>query len=575
MELYSYHVFLFPFQWYFTGTQTRHKTLEERTDLKELLKLFDHTEWEKRPYKTDTVMNYNEYNYFYDMARKVLFDEGKMSFDTKDKEQPLLANLFYNIPADTYTYNFKVCTDDQNNVYKEYSLHIDSVILHLYSTGVGVLSFHLNNRLEHQRDKDDILRINQGGRRLYPPFFGLDSKFVGKQEQFDINDFSAGIELTMKKELAKEFRVISDEGTEDFEIYRNSKGFASNPFQLPNHLKYLFRGLPITVDEEDFRSSELKVFLSPLLDDRMFVICWYGNDEIIDELKANEDYHCKDENGKLTYLQSEWWYKFMFNDQKNATCKNQEMMRNLIRKHTYTRWSDYGTFFGVNRYSFVCLTGSLEHLKQPWINAAFIVNHMQTMYYKLCELCLVQRACILRFSDEVAGISAMKDNKKISLSERVSNLYKQYLRFVNRIYFREVTAQEQGIELYNMMQEHMQIERNVKDLDDEIEELHNYISLIDEQKQSRNIELLTIIGALFILPTFIINFFGLIIVPPLVAKAEIYKSAYWLLLPLVFGPLIYLFIGLQRKKKWGVIVFLYGLVGLTLACSLLYFLTFK
>ncbi len=573
--LYSYHVFLFPFQWYFTGVEMKNKTLEERTCLDRLVNLFKGTKWINKPYKTDTVLNYNEYNYFYDMARKALFDEekdkDKDKGKDKDKNEALLANLFYEIPADTYRYSFKVCTDGRNNVYKEYSLHIDSIILHLYSTGVGVLSFHLNNRLKHQSGSDDILNINQAGRRLYPPFFAMDSKFVGTQEQFGINDFSAGLDITMKKELAREFRVIADEGTEDFETYRRPEGFASNPFQLPAHLKFLLRGIPLTVDKTETELPETRVFLSPLLDDRMFVICWYGNDEIIKELHANPTDHCKDKVGQLTYLQSDWWYKFMFNDQKDNTCQNQLMMRNLIRKHTYTRWSDYGTFYGVNRYSFVCLTAELPSLRGN--NAAFIVNHMQTMYYKLCELCLVQRACILRFSDEVARISAMEDEH---VSEQVSNLYKQYLRFVNRVYFREVTAQEQGIELYNMMQEHMQIERNVKDLDQEIEELHSYITLVEDQKQSRNIELLTIIGALFILPTFIISFVGMIIYPPLLAEKQMnLQNPLWLLLPLALGPLIYLFIARRRKSKRSVLVFLYGLVILTLIFSIIYRFTIQ
>ena len=169
----------------------------------------------------------------------------------------------------------------------------------------------------------------------------------------------------------------------------------------------------------------------------------------------------------------------------------------LTKKHTYKRWSDYGTLYGINRYSFVCLTSSLDSLKKS--GSAFIVPHIQTMYYKMAELCLVQRACLLRFSDEVAGISAMDDQNKIFITERVSSLYKQYLRFVNRIYFREITAQEQGIEMYQMMQDSMSIEHNVKALNAEIQELHSYTSLIQEQKQNRNIAFLTIIGAIFIL----------------------------------------------------------------------------
>lgn len=43
----------------------------------------------------------------------------------------------------------------------------------------------------------------------------------------------------------------------------------------------------------------------------------------------------------------------------------------------------------------------------------------------------------------------------------------------------------------------MQIERNVKDLDIEIKELHTYVSLTQDQKQNRNIELLTIIKTIY------------------------------------------------------------------------------
>jgi hypothetical protein len=564
MELYSYHVFLFPFQWHFIGKEMEDKTLEQRTCLKDFVSLFKGTQWNQMPYKTDTILNYNEFNYFYGMVRDVLFDQGNQPTD-----ESIISNLFYNIQPDTHTYNFKVCTDGFKKIYKSYSLHIDSIILHLYSTGVGVLSFHLNNRIKEQSDRDDILNINQAGRRIYPPYFGMENNMIGTQAQYDFKDFSFGLDIVQQKELAPEFSVISDLHFDDFRSYRNPENFRTNPFQLPVHISLLFKGIPLTVDKTDSKSTVRKIYLNPLLDDRMFVLCWYGNDEIVNELKANDNDHCKDKDGNLLYLDNDWWYKFMFNDQKQATCQNVEMKRNLIKKHTYTRWSDYGTFYGVNRYSFVCLTGSLEHLKKPWVNAAFLVNHMQTMYYKLCELCLVQRACIIRFSEEVAGISSMKDNEKLSLTDRIGNLYQQYMRFVNRIYFREVTAQEQGIELYNMLQRHMQIERNVKDLDNEIKELHSYITLIHEQKQSRNIELLTIIGSLFIMPTFIISFVGMIIYPEY--PRHLHSPWEFLLLsPLLVGPVIYYLIDPKRAKKWmwWLVLFTIG-VGVTLLGFLL------
>lgn len=542
MELYSYHVFLFPFQWQFAGMEMKNKTLEERTCLKELLDLFKDTPWKRGKYKTNTVLNYNEYNYFYSMARDVLFDQGE------NLDIAIVANLMYAIPSDTYSYNFQVCTDGYKKTYKNYSLHIDSILIHLYSTGVGVLSFHLNNRIKDQSNPDDILNINQVGRRLYPPFFGIDANLVGTQAQFECKDFEKGLEYVKTKELAVNISVISDTTFEDFGRYTNPANFGCNPFQVPNHISFLFQNIPITVDKANFKAKARMVYINPLLDDRMFVLCWYGNNEIVKRLNLNFNEHGKDENGKLIYLCDDWWYKFMFNDQKDSTCQNLGMKEELINKHTYTRWSDYGTLYGINRYSFVCLTENLESLKKN--NAHFIINHLQTMYYKLCELCLVQRACLLRFSDEVTHISKMRNDKKISLTDRVSNLYQQYLRFVNRIYFREVTAQEQGIELYNMLQEHMQIEKNVKELDNEIKELHSYISLLQSQKLSRNIELITIIGAMFIMPSFVLSFTGVILLPQFKDHKLQQWESFLFLLPLLVGPVIYYMIDRKRAKKW-------------------------
>lgn len=72
-SLYSYHVFLFPFQWQFVGMEMKNKTLEERTCLKDLVNLFKDTSWKSGKYAPDTILNYNEYNYFYDVVREQVF----------------------------------------------------------------------------------------------------------------------------------------------------------------------------------------------------------------------------------------------------------------------------------------------------------------------------------------------------------------------------------------------------------------------------------------------------------------------------------------------------------------------
>ena len=88
-------------------------------------------------------------------------------------------------------------------------------------------------------------------------------------------------------------------------------------------------------------------------------------------------------------------------------------------------------------------------------------------------------------------------------------MHSKYLRFINQLYFREVTAQEQGIEMYDMMANSMAIERDVKRLDEEIEKLHQRIRLKEDKKTNESLYLLTVLGALFVFPSLITSFFGM------------------------------------------------------------------
>lgn len=502
-ELYSYHAFLFPFQWFYTGEKYLDTVLEEKTDPAEFVEMLEQTQWKRNAFVPDTILKYNEYNYFYDTVRNILFDQ------ETGRDQRFLFHFEYDIPADLWTYRFRVHIEQKDGSYlaKDYTLHIDSINLHLYNTGVGVLSFHLNNRLEGQKEKEDILNINQYGRRFYPPFFGMNTDLIGTDAQYTDASFEKGLDIVQKSELAAQVAIEDDGYIEDFSRYTDYSHFKKNPFQMPAHFKHLFQGIPITTNKPKSDEPGTNIFISPLLDDRMFVVCWYGNDEISEAIKPNKDF-----NGKISgypYKTHNWWYKYLFIDGNLTTCQNDEMLKGLIEQHTNARWVNYGTLYGVSRYSLVSLTGSLEHLKKPYINAAFLVNHVQTMYYKISELCLVQRSSVLRFQNEVAALSSMDEKNTRNLSERISSLHKQYLQFVNKIYFREVTAQEQGIELYDLLKDKMKIPEAVKDLGEEIEVLHNYANMREEAEQTARIENLTKIATWLLPPTLFAAYLGM------------------------------------------------------------------
>jgi hypothetical protein len=470
-SLVSFHAFLFPFEWKFQQ-EGPHITFEQKTDLAKLITLMGNNghKWQRRGSWLDylSVIQYNEANFFYDFVRPAMYDTRK--------DDSLLAHYYYRLP------------DPEHSEYiieikggKTYRLEIDDIVVSFYDNGVGVLAFHLYNKREDQAGPEDIQLINQYGRRLYPPFLSADYDKIGTQEFFEHDDWEAGLADVKKRVLARSIRIESG-GVED--VFEEFSDWAKAPdFE---HEPGLVRDL--------FPPGFLKeIRLTPVIDDRMFVICWYGNDALSARIRE-----------KRQLRKDDWWYRFIFVDGDEMACQNPEMTKKLIEDHTNTRWTGYGTFYGVSRYSMVCLTQTMK--TEPF--ARVICAHMQTMYYKIALLCLVQRAGVIRFSDEVTSISQLPE-KDPHISKKVSSLYKQYLRFINKIYFREVTPQEQGIELYDLLHQHMRLDAQTKELEVEVRELNQYTTILEAERRNKKLDLLTYLGALLLGPSFIASFLGI------------------------------------------------------------------
>jgi len=194
-----------------------------------------------------------------------------------------------------------------------------------------------------------------------------------------------------------------------------------------------------------------------------------------------------------------WWGLLGAYD---ITVQDDEMHQELIEKATYKRWNKYGTFFGITRYSFVCLSQG-----NGFTRDVLPLPHIKTMYFQMVSLLLVQRASLLRFSDEITAISDIRDGKPST--KEISILYKNYLRFVNKLYFKEITAQDQGIELYDKALEILNISRDVKDLQQEIMTLNGYAFLEQEREEKKEMQKLTEIATYFLPATLIVGIFGM------------------------------------------------------------------
>jgi hypothetical protein len=236
-----------------------------------------------------------------------------------------------------------------------------------------------------------------------------------------------------------------------------------------------------------------------VLDDRMYVICWYGNNEKISEFKQLDD------NKHFNYENSRDWYMFSFIDGNSAGIGNDNMRKKLISDITYPRFVEDGTLYGVTRYSFVCLTSRNDY------TYSLMRNHMQKMYYQMVILLLVQRASILVFNTELSTISTELDKDDFeNTHSRIEILHKQIIQFSNRLWFEEISPQEQGIELYQLALKNMNTTTYYNNLKEKIDQTYSFADLklkslrqTNDSNIAKTVAVLSSLGAIYLPATFV------------------------------------------------------------------------
>lgn len=518
MEIQSYHIFLFPFRWDYKkdNRELRDIKWSERVDIDEIIKVFESNKiWQRDQLSFNSPEEFNSSGYFYEFVDDAIFDEKNDSRESKQNEKIVYS---YKLKLDNQKSSSYVIdilksdpVDEKKTISLHYELLVEHIRLNIYNTGIAILSFHLTNI--NYSSHEDILRINDYGRRIYPQFLSTEPE-----------DKDNLVDVTKRAFLADKIRIhlhIENnnpiEEKENFSHYLQLDTLKSNPFTLPRHISCLLG------DRFKVRDPQTGDFLIKwLLDDRMFVISWHGNNAISKELccsKFLEDQRTFEYN----YQDNPLWHEYIFIDQDYSTCQHKEMNRTLLNAHTYGRWADYGTLFGISRYSFIIISQNNDYTRN-----VLPLPHLKSMYFQMIRLCLAQRASILRFSNEVTVISSFRGNP-LETTELISSLTREYLKFVNKMYFREVTAQEQGIEIYDLIQEFMRIERDVKDLNREIDELYQYATILEDRVQTKKINQLNLIALLFLPITVFTGILGMNTMPEIeyLPKCLFSEVAFW------------------------------------------------
>jgi len=304
---------------------------------------------------------------------------------------------------------------------------IRNISLRIYETQIGILSLELAN--ETYDKLDDIIKINDFGKRIYPQYL----------------DAAKGIEGTKESFLANRIEFILN-GKYSHELYDDTCTFRKKHIVLARFISTLLGEHIFSCKQE---SDKYTIY--PTIDDRMYVVCWFGSDA--DAYRFRQ----KHLGGKYAYESSSEWYRYIFHDGKSPNCQHDKMRQRLIENNTYERWADYGTLYGISRYGLVCVS---DH---SGFSNNVLAIHMRKQYAQMAVLLLSQRASILRFLQKVSDISnqikkvetgqeSPKEMKEIT--KTVAKLHADYIRFVNRMWFTEITPQAGNRNVRNSNYQH-------------------------------------------------------------------------------------------------------------------------
>lgn len=329
-----------------------------------------------------------------------------------------------------------------------YQLGIKQIDLKLYKTGIGLLSFRLINR---QYDAiADVEAINSFSQCIYPPVLPVEkAREIGLPSR-------VAIQLNALHRIEENFNQS---------YYDESLGIS------PLVMEVL--GKPFVCRHVFTLGEQMQI--EPILGNQMFCCCMYYKGELMDELY---------ESGQA----AETIARLMSNNKKSNALEEIEKLSGE-NESRYLKCKEH--LYGINRFMLLCITREAGHDK---------------LYDQLVKLVLMQRATLLNFSSELARISTLP---KVELPSAISSIYEIYIQFINQLYFKEVTEDPEGEYIYEQLSKGFKIQEELEQLNFEIAEVHEYANLVEQSASNVKVQLLTIIGAALVLPSFVTGFFGM------------------------------------------------------------------
>lgn len=429
---YSYHTFLLPFE-----IEKKSDSKNNLCSKKEIEEILNQSYWKELigdnflafksiVFSSDEekrAIEYNQEQYFHSNVKKAIHNDGKSGLVSeyvfRFSEKNLNQVIIENIGEDT---------DQKTN--NKYCLKVSNVRIKIFNTGIGILILELYNDL--YRDFKKVKEINELSRHISLPYIAKDSKYIACAQKLTW-DFLCGGEKTYH--FGQKNDMFWGEKSSREQIY------------MVDFLKSM-------IIKKECRAQYV---VKPSLDDRMFTCCLIQNDYL--SRLYSMDYIEESEKNCCEFRElSKRLYEYIYIDKEGScTAATFSFRKNILNESLYHRWTEIGTIYGVSHTSLVAITGEGPFLE------TIITRPFLTQYVEMAILALIQRASILRFQKQLHG----RMNSK-----KIQTLQSQYIDYRNQLHFFEVSSQEQGIELYELIRKQLYIEKEMQTLEKNLEILY-------------------------------------------------------------------------------------------------------
>ncbi|MCR5264718.1 MAG: hypothetical protein K6D94_12645, partial [Clostridiales bacterium] len=363
----------------------------------------------------------------------------------------------------------------------EYDLLLNSMQIRIFNSEVGLFIMEAENHglqrdgIRRQDNIEAVKNINDYGRRIALPFIPNSGNGFA-----NICADSLTIKLGNGMEFKSEYmdfavNLDSEEKIGSKVLLTHIATFIKLLFEYGNDYKFVTCS---TSDPDSF-------YILPAIDDRMYVDCWISDQDAAAAFSQWEnDKDVKDSLYELAF----------FDHSGGMSCKNAAAQERLLREHIYDRWIDDRNIYTITSQGMIGIGG--DDCGQS------VVDSFLTIYVQMSCLCLVQRASLIHFNQLTSILSASDGNCNIKMPtiSKIMNLQESFIAFESQLSFSDVTSQEQGVDIYDMMLKHMMIVRDKESLKETLDALYDasYINL--DYRLSKWGGVFAVVTSIFTLP---------------------------------------------------------------------------